>query len=294
MIANAWFTVNYFKVSFGQQDKLQQAIKEIMILENINISDNQEKIISQLLKTKNRQTIKLLKYFNNQVPHWFLSPWFAGEKRRKIYTLSQTFENNCIYALYDEKIVINKNWLNYLNQNSKILKDFILWNLGAFLQVRNPNVPDIPSKLIKPAVRQSLTSQKKNFWDIVIKETGGLNCIYTGKKIITNNYVIEHFIPYSFVSHDLIWNLIPADKTFNLIKSDKLPPLEKYFNSFYLLQEKAYKIVSRQNPKNKYLQDYLTLFPDLSKNTSFTKEDFFKQIQPIITIASNNGFEYLI
>ena len=47
---------------------------------------------------------------------------------------------------------------------------------------------------------------------------------------------MEHFIPYSFVSHDLIWNLIPADKKFNNSKSDKLPSLNKYFEPFFILQ----------------------------------------------------------
>ena len=34
MIANAWFTVNYFHVSFGMQDKLQQAIEKLKGLES--------------------------------------------------------------------------------------------------------------------------------------------------------------------------------------------------------------------------------------------------------------------
>jgi hypothetical protein len=44
-------------------------------------------------------------------------------------------------------------------------------------------------------------------------------------------------------------------------------------------------------PKNKLLEDYLTIFPDLEK--SFSKEKFKERIQPLITIASNNGFEFL-
>uniref|UniRef100_UPI0040483A9D HNH endonuclease domain-containing protein n=1 Tax=Mariniflexile sp. TaxID=1979402 RepID=UPI0040483A9D len=54
-------------------------------------------------------------------------------------------------------------------------------------------------------------------------ELGSVDCIYTGEKLIKGNYAVEHFIPYSFVSHDLIWNLIPADKSFNSSKSNRLP-----------------------------------------------------------------------
>jgi hypothetical protein len=49
--------------------------------------------------------------------------------------------------------------------------------------------------------------------------------------------------------------------------------------------------VKYKNPNNKLLQDYLTIFPDL--DLSFSKEKFREVIQPLITIASNNGFEFL-
>ena len=48
-----------------------------------------------------------------------------------------------------------------------------------------------------------------------------------------SDYAVEHFLPYAFVSHDLMWNLIPADRSFNSSKSDKLPPLERYFEPYY-------------------------------------------------------------
>ena len=89
----------------------------------------------------------------------------------------------------------------------------------------------------------------------------------------------------------MIWNLIPADKSFNSSKNDKLPPLEKYFNSFFALQETAIEIVRNKKPDSRLLEDYLTIFPDLDKN--FSKEKFRERIQPLITIASNNGFEFL-
>jgi hypothetical protein len=211
--------------------------------------------------------------------------------KKKIYKASTTFSGNCLYALHNDSIEINPNWYSYLTENARVLKDFCYWNLALFLQSKNPNVPDIPNKLIKPAVRSGLTKQRKQFWDLVVAELGSVNCIYTGEKLIVGKYAVEHFIPYSFVSHDLIWNLIPADKSFNISKSDKLPPLEKYFNSFFDLQKTAIEIVKDKYPKNKLLEDYLTIFPDLDKN--FSKEKFKESIQPLITIASNNGFEFL-
>ena len=291
MISNAWFTVNFFHVSFGKQDLIQDAIQVVNEIERIPIDEKQSIVFQKLSSTTNRETERQLWHFNKNVPHWFLGPWFQKMDRNEIYKASQTFNGKCLYALYDDSIAINPEWKNYLTDNARVLKDFCYWNLALFLQAKNPNVPDIPNKLIKPAQRSGLIKQRTQFWDLVVQELGSVKCIYTGEKLTVGNYAVEHFIPYNFVSHDLIWNLIPADKSFNCSKSDKLPPLEKYFNSFFALQKTAIEIVKDKNPKNKLLEDYLTIFPDLDKN--FSKEKFRERIQPLITIASNNGFEFL-
>ena len=297
MISNAWFTVNYFHISFGKQDRFQRAIEIVKKYEPLTIDDKRAKILNHLLNTNNKNSLNQLKYFNNQVPHRFLSPWFPKLDRKEIYLASQGFKNHCLYSLNEYTIEINEEWLNYLIQNVKVLKDFCYWNLVIFLQAKNPSVPDIPNKLIKPALRNSLNNQRKNFWDIVVNELGSVDCIYTGKKLTVGNYAVEHFIPYSFVSHDLIWNLIPADESFNSSKSNKLPPLDKYFNQFFLIQESAIRIVKEKNPSNKLLEDYLTIFSDLEESNGlseyFTKEKFKDRLQPLITIASNNGFEFM-
>ncbi len=291
MISNAWFTVNYFHVSFGKQDLIQMAIQDIIKEENITIDEKLNIVFEKLISSKNKKTENSLWHFNKNVPHWFLSPWFQKMDRAEIYKASQVFSNNCLYALFENEIQINPEWKNYLTTNARLLKDFCYWNLALFLQAKNPNVPDIPNKLIKPAVRNNLTKQRTHFWDIVIKELGSIKCIYTGEKLTIGNYAVEHFIPYSFVSHDLIWNLIPANKTFNSSKSDKLPQLNKYFDSFFNLQNNAVEIIKYKTPNSKLLEDYLSIFPDIDK--SFSRQSFKDRIQPLITIASNNGFEFL-
>ena len=291
MISNAWYTVNYFHVSFGKQDLIQNAINLITELEGIAIDEKLDLVFDTLTNTRNQVTEKQLWHFNKNVPHWFLSTWFPSMKRIEIYKYSQTFSENCLYALFDDRIEINPEWETYLIANSRVLKDFCYWNLSLFLQAKNPNVPDIPNKLIKPAKRKDLKKQRVQFWDVVLKELGSIDCIYTGDRLTVGNYAVEHFVPHSFVSHDLVWNLIPANKSFNSSKSDKLPSLDKYFIPFYNLQKEAFEIVIHKSPKNKLLQDYLTIFPDL--DSDFSEEKFRETIYPLITIASNNGFEFL-
>ncbi|ERJ58819.1 HNH endonuclease domain-containing protein [Sphingobacterium paucimobilis] len=291
MLSNAWYTVNYFQVSFGQQDMIQHTVRQLKDIEGLNIDEDRSRIKMRLENSDNPKTRKLLFHFDNQVPHWFLSPWYTGiNSRGKIYELSQDEVNQPIYRLYKDRIIISDKWFVYLTKHIRIIRDYVYWNLSLFLQVRNPNVPDIPNKLIKPASRNSLIKQRK-FWDYVIDVNGPLSCIYTGKELYKGQYHVEHFVPYSFVSHDQIWNLIPADGSFNVSKSNKLPTLEHYFEPFYAMQDTAIRTYMRDKPNERLLEDYFYIGTDLS--TGLSRDKFYDVINPLVTIASNNGFEFL-
>lgn len=289
MIANAWYTVNYFQVSFGKQDKIQEAIEVIKNLESIKIDAQKESIIKKILESGNGAIRKELWHFNINVPHKFLSPWLGAENKKVMYDLSQNDYNHPPYSLHENEILIQPDWIDYFQRNAGLLKDFCHWNLTLFLQSRNPNVPDIPNKLKRPENRGSLSKHKTDFWDIVIKELGCVNCIYTGKELIKGTYAVEHFIPFQFVAHDLMWNLIPADPSFNSSKGAKLPRMETYFNDFYELQKEAVSIIQINKPKNRFLEDHLTVFPDLN----IGKDKYSECIQPMLTIAHNNGFDWM-
>jgi hypothetical protein len=149
-------------------------------------------------------------------------------------------------------------------------------------------VPDIPNKLIKLPVRKALTEQRK-FWDIVLGELGSVNCIYTNKKLVIGDYAVEHFLPYAFVSHDLMWNLIPADRSFNGSKSDKLPALETYFDPYYQLQLSALEVIQYQSPKHKFLEDYLTIVPDIKLLTDSGYLNNCSRWRPLLGTMDLNG-----
>ncbi len=295
MISNSWYTINYFHLSFGRQDKIQTAVEDILISENLTIDEKKDNLNSTLENSSNVSTRRSLFHFDKNVPHWFLSPWFPNSNKSDIYKHSQSFENQCIYALYSDQIIINPKWIHYLKSNAKIIKDFCYWNLTLFLQTRNPNVPDIPNKLIKPAGRNGLTKQTSKYWKQVFEELGFIECIFTGEKLTleSRNFALDHFIPYAFVSHDLMWNLVPIDKTFNCSKSDKLPSIEIYFDKFFNLQKRAFEIVNGKTPKNKFIEDYLTIFPILESADDFNYLRYKESVQPLVTIASNNGFLFM-
>lgn len=76
-----------------------------------------------------------------------------------------------------------------------------------------------------PSHLQHFTHCGRDIGDLAMAELGGVDCIFTGNRLVGKAYALDHFIPHAFVSHDLIWNLLPIDAKFNSVKSDKLPIL---------------------------------------------------------------------
>ena len=100
MISNAWYTVNYFHVSFGKQDVMQESILKIFELNEITVDEKKEVVYKKLVTSQNIQINSVLWHFNKQVPHWFLSPWFPkypdekdSVREKRIYDESQSFNN---------------------------------------------------------------------------------------------------------------------------------------------------------------------------------------------------------
>ena len=293
MIAESWYPIHYFKLSFGKSDSLFVKSLEIQKEYQISIESDKEKI-KNLLVDNLKETKKFLKIFSINVPYRFLSPWIRYTYDEEVIAKSQLFENNALYAIYNDEIVINDLWVEYLTKHYKILRDFAFWNLTEFLQKRNPNVPNVPSKLIKPIQRDSLTRQRK-YWDSYIEIVGEINCIYTGKSIVANEYDLDHFVPWSFVSHNLLWNLIPSDPSVNSAKSNNLPQLDKYLQPFASLHQDAMKILYEKNMNDKIFEDYLIIYDSIPDLINLSKSDFFnvfmRTFSPMVQIAENMGFK---
>ena len=294
MVAESWYPIHYFKLSFGKSDSLFDKSLEIQNAFQISIESDKDKVRKYLLDNVNG-TKKFLRIFTLNVPYRFLSPWIKYTYDEDVVAKSQRFENDCLYAIYGDEIVINDNWVEYLTEHYTILRDFAFWNLTEFLQKRNPNVPDVPSKLIKPILRDSLTKQHK-FWDAYIETVGSIRCIYTNKPLIAKDYDLDHFIPWSFVSHNLLWNLLPADSSINSSKSNNLPPLDIYLKPYAELHHNALKTIYLKNPNNKILEDYLTVYDSVGELVRMSDDDFCnvfqKTFSPLTQIAENMGFKY--
>ncbi len=300
MVVNAWYPICYFHLSFGNSESLYNAILKLQsdyeIPINISSSDLRAWLHEHLDDKNVRATLHFLQL---NVPYRFLRPWIDTNDNKETAQRSLAFENECLYSLQMEGstmwINLNTKWLEYLTANYTILKDFAYWNLVLFLQVRNPNVPNIPNKLIKSEVRNSLSKQHA-YWDFVMNHGLRVNCIYTGKTLTAGDYDLDHFIPWSFVSHDLLWNLLPADSSINSSKSDRLPNLDVYLPKLAAMQQQAIKVYLSNHYRGKtILEDYLSLGctpQELADMNGEQLTDCFLRIySPMNQIALNMGFE---
>jgi hypothetical protein len=156
MVANAWYPIHYFRLSFGKSDSMYVAIKTIRELTDLP-HDASKKLIEETLRDQlDKKEIKAaLRVFTLNVPFRFLSPWINTSENKDVARRSHSFENGALYALHKDDIEdwiieLNPAWCDYLKQHYSILLDFAYWNLTLFLQTRNPNVPNIPNKLMTP------------------------------------------------------------------------------------------------------------------------------------------------
>jgi hypothetical protein len=307
MLDSVWYPLNYFKLSFGKQDKFINISN--LFHEHINV-DNKETVLEQLSKIENivvRNSIKKnINQLSRWVPYRFIRPFFRNQLagypdqivNEKIFQIAQETSNknpNLVpYYFTEASIVINKPWKDYFKRNIGLLRGFTFWKLVGFVQRNNPNAIGIPEKLFKP-LKRNLTLNTKS-WEFYLMNKGSLKCIFS-RDYIPNNFSMDHFIPWTYVVHDLNWNILPVSKVVNSKKNNSIPSLDSYLNDFIFLQRDFYTCIYDSNfdQKNKIMEQYTILFGDSSSNIYNMPYDLFSEklietITPMAQIASNMGF----
>lgn len=299
MVANAWFPIHYFHLSFGSMDSLHRIVTELQWMTDLPMDAKKEEVVECLTARLDDKKVKdQLATLIRNVPYRFLSPWINYTSDADVIARSHAYENGCLYSIQKTKdefyITINPVWNKYLQDYYGILTDFINWNLTLFLQQRNPNIPNIPNKLTRPMERTSLSKQRR-FWDDVIRIGGHVHCIYTGQEIHIGDYAVDHFLPWSFVAHDQLWNLIPADNSINSSKSDKMPPLDRFLKKLAEEHREAIKIYLGAGKKESALEDFASLGYTPRDLLQLNRERFLAAYQqtftPLFQIAQNMGYE---
>ncbi len=309
MLVNVWYPNHYFKLNFGVQDKLGILANEALMLDHLELKINSKKdeittkTLDFITLNPTHSFTKNLQARSNYVPYRFIRPWLSHKIKKENGLVDKQIkelatvgtEHKLPYYFEGKKLIFDKDWFNYFQQHLKIMEDFCLWNLLNYMQIKNPNVPNIAAKLFSPIDEngsRALGKQRK-FWNkIIIQNQIPIQCIYSNQGF--KKYSLDHFIPWSFVTHNQLWNLIPIPKSINSQKSNNLPNLDLYFEPFADLQFNAFHIGLQLNLKGD-LEDYLDVFnADLNQIQQFSQTEFRmklrQQIAPLSQIAANMGF----
>lgn len=177
------------------------------------------------------------------------------------------------FHLKNEYLRLNEPVYKFLQKHMRMLTSLTNYHLAKFLEKYN-EVPTVEYLLTKVEViseRSSLTE----FYNVLMKYEKN-ECFYCGKKLSSykRKTHVDHFIPWSYVQSDLIWNLVLACDQCNLQKSDKMAS-EKYLE----------KILVRNN----HLQSII----DESKNFFYTYEG--QKLVNLYKYSRHNGYvEYWV
>jgi hypothetical protein len=303
MLAYAWYPKKYFRLSFGKQDQIGKLIEKIDIPRKLTPINT---LYEKILLDRNSSRESILRDVPQRLIREFLIDEMIEEKgsrneyaiNKKIRSLSSiTIKSSAppIYEINKENktIEIAEIWQNFFKENFYQLYGWTLWNWAAYLQKHNFNTPAIIYKLIPPSTRESLAKQKI-MWNELIKSSE-IRCIYSNE-LIKNHYHIDHFLPWSFVAHNQLWNLIPTSPEINLQKNDSIPS-DKYIPmlaerhlKLLLALQRVLGVRKWESEANLYLEALnLSQFDDLLNCTRLT-DGYIKTYKPLIEIAKNNGF----
>jgi len=305
MAVVGWHPVCLFRLSLGSQDKLQNAILAIQGHARLGPNEQPDKVRSFVSGSPDAKA--QLASFRRFVPTRFLSPWFADELRgmvdssrdARIAELAKESQATPFASPYwfdGENICLNPSWVNFLTDNMAVAQAFAEQHLAVYLQTRNPNVPGVVNKLRAPTERQLNDARK--FWRFVRAEfvksgrSSRFRDIYS-EQPLAESFSIDHFLPWSFVVHDLFWNLTPVEPATNSAKNDVLPDLDLYLPRLANLHFEAIE-VAKSRPK--LLEDYTDCFrldaAELAAIGESGLETKFREvILPQAQIAINQGFQ---
>lgn len=259
MIVSAWYTVTQYHLFLGpmiegeRRDAINRAID--VLVENTSLNENSKPDeIRSVLKEQNYLVLEYKRKLAKNVPYKLLSSFSSeltqdkGDAYRIEYIQILNQEIHLPYIIENgvgigKCVVLQEAWIPFLMDNYLIIKNWIQYNKIQFLQMINPGVPGIINKLDDERNNVRHLERVRDLWNAHIEVSNKeIVDIYTGNKL-ESTFDVDHFIPWSYVAHDEMWNLIPSNASANRSKSNHLPEWDLYFNKMANMEYDLYKSV---------------------------------------------------
>ena len=239
MLAAAWFPYAVCRLSFGVQDTLSRCLEQVREDRWVSGDDpgvqNARATCREWSRTEAGTDDELRRgVILRYVIARLIRPFFADETRgledsavdRTVAALSrEQFSSAMPLYRIDEggrSITLHPSWVNALRLEAPVFEGWTAYHWLQYMQRCNPNSPALARKLLPPAERDTLQKARQH-WVTVIS-AGDVHCPYTSRVLAKEApFDIDHFVPWSFLVHDELWNLIPADPSANCSKGQQLP-----------------------------------------------------------------------
>lgn len=159
-------------------------------------------------------------------------------------------------------------------------------------------MPNIVEKIQLPKDRNLY--EARNLWGefINVKKP---SCVFTNM-LIKEPFAVDHFLPWTFMCHDELWNLAPLSQSLNSSKSNQLPH-KKYVSPFAVMQWRFLQYYLGKNNFEKTGKIAEVYIRDLRIDTKILPESFIAEpnvqflnayaemYEPYFSMARRMGFK---
>lgn len=321
MIANAWYSVREFHIHLSGiqadglvRDGLERAV--LLLTEVSDLSAGASKVeIKNAIQGHNKQLKEAKEQLTNMVPYRALSGFFVssgenvnwGSVRRLTEYIRQI--NQVVtplpYTLGEssklkKEVYFNPVWMKMIQDNTVSILGWIQYEKVKWLQNNNPEVPGLIYKLSPMDEKIRKLSNVRKLWEGIM-DIHEVRDVFTGKIVIEKQYDVDHFIPWSFVMNDELWNLMPMDASLNCSKSNRLPKWNPFFRIFAGNQYLMYNMIHERPELHKRFEScYRDNLHSIWAGQELyckgnSQEEFYnileKNMQPVYDSAKRQGYE---
>ena len=262
MICNAWYSVREFHIHLSGlgpngevRDGLERAVLKLSELSEL--PSNASKVeIRNAIRKYNNELRQAKEQLTNMVPYRAMAGFFASaglesvpwESTVKMRETISTFSYEVTALPYTlgansklaKEVTFHPDWIRMIQDYTVSILGWIQYEKVKWLQNNNPEVPGLVYKQLPMDEKMRKLGKVRSLWEAVLT-TQEICDVFTGKPIIQKEYDIDHFIPWSFVMNDELWNLMPMDSSLNSSKSNRLPRWDPFYRRFaenqYLLYQ---------------------------------------------------------
>ena len=145
---------------------------------------------------------------------------------------------------FNRTLLFNEDWMVMIRDNAVTILGWIQCEKVKWLQNKNPEVPGLIYKLAPLDEKMRKLSRVHKLWDGILNLRSIVD-VFTDEVIDKEKYDIDHFIPWSFVMNDELWNLMPMEHSLNSSKNNKLPDWNDFFIRFAKNQYILYGMIHK-------------------------------------------------